>query len=243
MSRELVIDGYNLLHAAGLARRHYGPGDLERSRLNLLRLIADQMSDQQRRRTTFVFDARDPPPDASGMGTHAEMLVLYALHDEEADDMIERIIAAHSAPRNLVVVSSDHRLHKAAKRRKAFPIDSDVFLDECARRVYCRQTPRAEPESKPGADVSPAELAEWLSVFDIDPRELADEVDLPTAREAPRRPGPSEATQKQRPKREKRSRRRSGRMRPPPIAEDLSFWEARIAELFRRRPDEFGEGG
>ena len=30
MPRDLVIDGYNLMHAAGLARATYGPGDLER---------------------------------------------------------------------------------------------------------------------------------------------------------------------------------------------------------------------
>src|SRR5690349_4897641 len=124
MPRDLLIDGYNLLHAAGLARRSYGPGDLERSRHDLLRLIAGQMSDEQRRRTTFVFDAKDPPPDADRIGTHAEMMVLYAAQDEEADDLIERMIARHDAPRNLVVVSSDHRLHKAARRRKSSPIDS-----------------------------------------------------------------------------------------------------------------------
>ena len=34
-----LIDGYNLLHAAGLAREKYGPGDLERA---LARLEANE---------------------------------------------------------------------------------------------------------------------------------------------------------------------------------------------------------
>lgn len=242
MSRDLLIDGYNLLHAAGLARRRYGPGDLERSRQNLLRLIAQQMSDEQRRRTTFVFDARDPPPGASRIGTHAEMVVVYAERDEEADDMIERLIDDHPAPRNLVVVSSDHRLHKSARRRKASPIDSDAFLDECARRVYCRKSPRVEPEIKPAAESSPAEIAEWLSVFDIDPRELIGEDDMPATRQVPRQAGESPADSAPEAKGRKPRRRRTGR-KPPPIAEDVAFWEARIADLFRRRPDEFGEDG
>jgi predicted RNA-binding protein with PIN domain len=243
MSRDLLIDGYNLLHAAGLARRTYGPGDLERCRRNLLELIGRQMSDEQRRRTTFVFDAKDPPPDADRHGTHAEMLILYAERDEEADDMIERLIAGHSAPRQLVVVSSDHRLHKAARRRKAAPIDSDAFLDECARRVYCRRAPRSEPEVKPGCDTSLAAIEEWLAVFDIDPHDVADsEIKLPESSrtgssaksDVPQPPG--------RTARRKSSRRAlPERTSPPQPVEDVAFWEARIADLFRRHPDEFGD--
>jgi predicted RNA-binding protein with PIN domain len=246
MARELLIDGYNLLHAAGLARRRYGPGDLERCRRDLLRLIAGQLSDEQRRRTTVVFDAKDPPPDAGRHGTHAEILVLYATEDEEADDLIEQIIAGHSAPRQLIVVSSDHRLHKAARRRKANPIDSDAFLDDCARRVYCRRTPRPEPEHKPDCDASPAAVAEWLSVFDIDVLDMSQQVSrapvLPTPPSPAAPSGP-----KQKPERKPASRkpaaknRRSPQNRPREPLDDLAFWEARIADLFRRHPEEFGE--
>jgi predicted RNA-binding protein with PIN domain len=242
MPRDLVIDGYNLLHAAGLARRHYGPGDLERARRELLRLIAGQMSDEQRRRTTFVFDAKDPPPDSTGQGTHAEMLVLYAQEDEEADDLIERIILAHSSPRQLVVVSSDHRLHKSAKRRKATPLDSDAFLDECARRVYSRRMPRPEPELKPECDTSPGAIEEWLAVFDIDPHEIDVEPSSPAAKVEP--VGKSKPVSRRlhepkgKPRRGAKKRRSS-----PPVIEDVAFWEARIAELFRRSPEEFGDEG
>ena len=179
MARELLIDGYNLLHAAGLARRSYGPGDLQRCRRELLRLIAGQLNDEQRRRTTFVFDAKDPPPDADHHGAHAEMVVFYAHEYEEADDLIERIIAGHSAPKQLIVVSSDHRLHKAARRRKSTPLDSDAFLDECARRVYCRRTPRPEPDAKPDCDTSPSAVAEWLTVFDVDVLDLSQQIKVP----------------------------------------------------------------
>jgi len=243
MPRDLVIDGYNLLHAAGFARRRYGPGDLERARHKVLSLIAEQMSDEQRRRTTFVFDAKDPPPDASGHGAHAEMLVLYAHEDEEADDLIERLIDAHSAPRQLIVVSSDHRLHKSARRRKSVALDSDAFLDECARRVYARRTPRAEPEIKPGCDTSPAAIEEWLAVFDIDPHDVdVDEFTLPAVAPPTRRPAASQPVQKRK-NGPKSSRRRAAgkRKSTPPQVEDVAFWEARIADLFRRSPEEFGD--
>jgi hypothetical protein len=38
------------------------------------------------------------------------------------------LIRKHSSPRALTVVSSDHRLHRAARRRRATPIDSDRWV-------------------------------------------------------------------------------------------------------------------
>ncbi len=57
----LMIDGYNLLHAAGLARRRYGPGQLERCRAQLLAWLAKHLTDGERERTTVVFDAAEAP--------------------------------------------------------------------------------------------------------------------------------------------------------------------------------------
>ena len=58
-----IIDGYNLLHAAGLGRPTYGPGDLERCRNRLLSFLRTHLRAAERARTTVVFDARDAPPD------------------------------------------------------------------------------------------------------------------------------------------------------------------------------------
>ena len=43
-----LIDGYNLLHVAGLARETYGPGDYERVRFALLIRIADGLDERRR---------------------------------------------------------------------------------------------------------------------------------------------------------------------------------------------------
>ncbi len=58
MTPRLIIDGYNLMHAAGLALRSYGPGELEACRQRLLQLLSDRLPLTQRRRTRVVFDAR-----------------------------------------------------------------------------------------------------------------------------------------------------------------------------------------
>ncbi len=43
-STDLLIDGYNLLHAAGLGRARYGPGDLQRARQALLRKLFELLT-------------------------------------------------------------------------------------------------------------------------------------------------------------------------------------------------------
>src|SRR5688572_18723775 len=112
-----LIDGYNLLHAAGLARETYGSGDLERARFALLVRVADGLDDAQRGRTSVVFDAADPPPDAARQFRFRDMTIIFAVASTDADALIEELIRVHSSPRQLRVVSDDIRLQRAAKRR------------------------------------------------------------------------------------------------------------------------------
>ncbi|MFN9041279.1 MAG: NYN domain-containing protein, partial [Planctomyces sp.] len=53
----LLIDGYNLLHAAGLGRRRFSRGGLELARTKLLQKLAAELSDDVCRDTVVVFDA------------------------------------------------------------------------------------------------------------------------------------------------------------------------------------------
>jgi predicted RNA-binding protein with PIN domain len=124
----LLIDGYNLLHAAGLAHDRYGPGQFEKCRNQLLQEIADRLSEAQRERTTVIFDAQDAPPDVPAVQQFARISVVFSV-GSDADTMIEAMLESHAAPRQILVVSSDHRLQKAASRRKAKSIDSEKFWE------------------------------------------------------------------------------------------------------------------
>ena len=124
----LLIDGYNLLHAAGLARDRYGPGQFEKCRQRLLQEVADRLSEAQRDRTTVIFDAKEAPADVAAVQKFAGITVVYSV-GSDADTMIEAMLESHSAPKQVLVVSSDHRLQKAASRRKAKSIDSEVFWE------------------------------------------------------------------------------------------------------------------
>lgn len=159
----LLIDGYNLLNAVGIVGRKAGPGGLERSRLALLNFLAESLDPNQVARTTVVFDAAHAPPGLPRVVEHRGLTVRFAAGYEDADTLIEQMIRAESAPRQLTVVSSDHRLQKAARRRKAKPVDSDVWYAEVIHERRRRQPAPSVP--RPQVPLSEREVAQWLEQF------------------------------------------------------------------------------
>lgn len=125
-----IIDGYNLIFQCGLQSATTDAEMLRRARGRLLNEILASVSNSFARTITVVFDAAERPLLAKGnKETVGGVKVLFADEYDDADSMIEHLIAKHSVPRKLTVVSSDHRLHKAALRRRATPIDSDVWYE------------------------------------------------------------------------------------------------------------------
>ena len=134
MSHRTIIDGYNLMHAAGLARGKLVGKQLEAARLRLMQRLAYQMTKEERSGTTVVFDAKA----LLEVSTQDELIegirVRYPEPGHEADELIEHLIAVDPQPRKVRVVSSDRRLHRAARERMAISIASDRFLDELDER-------------------------------------------------------------------------------------------------------------
>jgi predicted RNA-binding protein with PIN domain len=218
-STDLLIDGYNLLHAAGLGRAHYGRGELQQARQALLRKLFTLLTPEEIVRTAVVFDARQPPPHLPPHWYINGLRVVYARPHGDADLLLEQLIDEHSHPRQLTIVSSDQRLHRAAKTRRAAVTNSDEFL------LFLEHRRRPAPEihlptpakAKPTQDVAAAELAYWMSVFgDVKISELADpkparpEPTRTTPPATPARPASAEAT----PVRPKPA---SGKSRPKPV--------------------------
>jgi uncharacterized protein len=170
----LLIDGYNLLNATGIPSRGKGPGNLERARQALLNTLAESLPEDELPRTTVVFDASESPWGVAKQLNHRGMTVMFASRDEDADTVIERLVAADSAPKRLTVVSSDHRLQRAAHRRKATAVDSDVWFAQLLRDRAARlesQSPGANPTAdvpKPEGPLSPGEVEHWLRQFGVE---------------------------------------------------------------------------
>jgi hypothetical protein len=186
---KLVIDGYNLLHASGILGRGTGPGGLERSRTALLNFLAESLDARQLSVTTVVFDAREAPPGLPRSIVHRGIQVRFADQGGDADEMIERLIRADNAPRRLIVVSSDHRLQRAARRRKARAVDSDVWYAELLRTRIARER-RGAASAKPAGPPSDVEVRYWLRQFGVEEPPAEPSVKPPS--ESPFPPGYAE---------------------------------------------------
>jgi len=125
----LLIDGYNLLHASGVFPEG-GPPTLERSRGALLDALVERLPAKLAARTTVVFDAVGAPPGLPRELTHRGLAVRFARRGGTADELLEEQIAAATDPRNLLVVSSDHRVQRAARQRGAAFSDSESWWRE-----------------------------------------------------------------------------------------------------------------
>jgi len=162
---KILIDGYNLLHAVGILGRGVGPGSLQRSRLALLNFLAESLQPDEVPHTTVVFDAHDPPPGLPPAVEHRGLTVRFAGEYEDADSLIEELIRCDSAPRRLTVVSSDHRLHRAARRRKARAIDSDAWYAEVCRRRRERGQQTPDAAARPYVPLLEEDVDYWIGQF------------------------------------------------------------------------------
>jgi uncharacterized protein len=165
----LLIDGYNLLHVTGLVGRA-GSG-LQGSRDALLRFLARTIDPKELTATTIVFDAAEAPPGLPRTVTHEGMTIHYASEYADADALIEELIAAYNVPRSLLVISSDHRIQRAAHRRRAPFIDSDVWIAQVGRRRSAAQGAGFEPTARRTGALSAEEVAYWMEEFADAPTE------------------------------------------------------------------------
>jgi uncharacterized protein len=167
-----LIDGYNLMHAMGaVSGKEAGPEVFRRNRRHFLNVLADSLGLERARETTVVFDANSPPRDFDLETGYKGLTLIFALGDENADARIERLIAQHSAPKSLTVVSTDRRIRRAAARRKARALTADEFLNLIERpgsqktRAGAAEAPPTSRASDRDLPLSPDEAAYWLEEF------------------------------------------------------------------------------
>ena len=111
-----------------------------------------------------MFDAAEAPPNLPRTIVFEEMTIHFSSEYDNADELIEELIEAHSVPKSLLVVSSDHRLQRAARRRKAPFVDSDVWFADALRRRAASRRP-APVVARPAGNLSTEEIDYWLSEF------------------------------------------------------------------------------
>jgi predicted RNA-binding protein with PIN domain len=158
-----LIDGYNLLYATGHLTARSGRRSLQSARkAMLIQIVAGHGAEAGA--VTVVFDARLAPPGSPSKDNHGGVRVLFS-RGQTADDLIEELIRDEPNPRLLTVVSDDHRIKQAARRRGCSVLGCLDYYEQLQQQKRPQPPgPPHEPPSKPEQS-SPEETQRWLDVF------------------------------------------------------------------------------
>ena len=156
----IIIDGHNLLHSIHKEGSYSEPI----SDVGLCRIIGIYLK-QINQNGEIIFDGTGPP-DKSGFDNISNLEVLFAGVGTDTDTVIEDKISASTAPKRLNIVSSDRRLRKAARVRKAISVRSEVFWNNIQKQLSRKKVAK-EPAAK-RRGLSESETKQWLEFFGLE---------------------------------------------------------------------------
>ena len=167
----VLIDGYNLLFQSSVVGRGRGPGWLQQARLRMLYFLKNRLSEEDTAYVQVVFDASTSPIESVSVSSAEQSLglqVFFASEYDEADDLLEELIRSHPHPKSLTVVSSDHRVQRCARARKASVLGAEEYWERLEQRSVApaESDDGLSLDSKPDVDASDVDY--WLREFDQD---------------------------------------------------------------------------
>ncbi len=132
MSGELVVDGYNIIHAWPELSPLIKAGEVEAARRRLIGMLGEY-SAASGERVTVVFDAHGRTRDQGGGESTDGVTVIFGSTTQTADHVIERrvAIAARRGDARSVTVSTGDRL----QREMVMAMGAAVIGAEALRRV------------------------------------------------------------------------------------------------------------
>ena len=155
-----IIDGHNLLHSILKTTPEGEPI----SDIQLCRLVSRYLQ-AVGERGEIVFDGTGPQ-EKSIFNYVRKLEVLFAGFASDADTIIENKIKASSAPKRLTIVSSDRRIIKAARARKAGTIKSQDFWDKVQKQLSRKKKLTEPPQKRHG--LTESETKKWLEFFGLE---------------------------------------------------------------------------
>lgn len=155
-----LVDGYNLLRAIQKIEEFSTFTDVQ-----MCRAVSDFLS-SIRDRGHIVFDGIGPP-DKSAFGGMPNLEIFFSGNNQDADSVIEQRISDNTAPKSLVVVSSDRRIRNSAARRKAPSINALAFWQLLLKQLEkAANRPAPEPVQKRHG-LTNRETDLWLRKFGL----------------------------------------------------------------------------
>jgi predicted RNA-binding protein with PIN domain len=119
-----------------------------------------------RDRGHIVFDGVGPP-DKSAFGGMPALEVYFSGETSDADTVIEQKIGDSTAPKSLVVVSSDRRIRTSAAKRRAISVPADAFWQTLLAQLE-KESKRPAPEPfQKRHGLTEHETQLWLKKFEI----------------------------------------------------------------------------
>jgi predicted RNA-binding protein with PIN domain len=155
-----LIDGYNLLRAVQKMEEFSSFTDVQMCRAlsDYLRCIRDH--------GRVIFDGIGPP-DKSPFGGMPSLEVFFSGQKTDADTVIEQKIVDNTAPKSLVVVSSDRRIRSSAAKRRAVSIPAELFWQTLLNQLEkAAKRPATEPFQKRHG-LTNRETDLWIKKFDL----------------------------------------------------------------------------
>ena len=169
----ILIDGYNLLHAIGYHGDLSEPGVLESARVRMLEKLSQYLTEEERKNSLVIFDAGHRSKDLKQQYVRDLIRVEFAMDHLDADSRIQELIRDDNVPKQLLVVSSDHRIQRTARARHASFLDSDQWLVLLESRLQS-----VSAEADPDATLKPeTENDYWMELFSsVSVEELREEL-------------------------------------------------------------------
>ncbi len=167
----ILIDGYNVIAPVAAPGRGATDRWLQTARQKLISQLVTGLGELLAGQTTVVFDAGTAPPGFASQYVDHGLQIDFAVGYRDADDRIEELISQHSSPKRLTVVSSDHRLQTAARRRGAMAVDSELWLDRLTsgRLLLAVPLTSSDPVSDSDSEkpTTAVDTDSWLEAFGI----------------------------------------------------------------------------
>ncbi len=147
----IIVDGNNLMFALRKAGQDVG-------RDGVATLLAPLASGKER--VCVVFDG--PAPRFGNRELAQTNLEILYSFDRSADELVLERITANTAPRRLVVVSTDREIRKAAQHRGCQDITSEDFVPLLFKMLERQSRPRVREPSEKREGLSPEEAEKWI---------------------------------------------------------------------------------
>ncbi len=162
ITRQLLIDGFNLIYKFPELEEFMLKGQLKNAMQGLLRILKDYQS-ITKKKIRVVFDGKKE----EGLGLHREKsgkLDIYYSIDYSADFLIMQFIKKDPRPRMTTVVSSDNEILFYVNRFRTPTLKSEHFA-QIIIKLLNKEEEEILPEKEEKINLSPEELNFWERLF------------------------------------------------------------------------------